>query len=104
MNDSFKVTQLVNRELGFQPRSFHFLSFIYDTINTVIFDLFSTAIHFFLKGRYYFIESCYFIHLFLFIFLFLAALGLRSGELGLLFVAERGFLIAVASLVAEHRL
>ena len=44
--------------------------------------------------------------------LFLAALGLRScawafsscGEWGLLFVAVHGLLIAVASLVAEHRL
>ena len=44
--------------------------------------------------------------------LFLAALGLRCcarafsscGEWGLLFVAVRGFLIAVASLVAEHGL
>ena len=52
-----------------------------------------------------------FLFLFLFI-LFLAALGLRCcarafsscGERGLLFVAVRGLLIAVASLVAEHRL
>ena len=44
--------------------------------------------------------------------LFLAALGLRCcarafsscGEQGLLFVAVHGLLIAVASLVAEHRL
>ena len=44
--------------------------------------------------------------------LFLAALGLRCctrafsscGEQGLLFVAVRGLLIVVASLVAEHRL
>ena len=48
-------------------------------------------------------------HLFIY---FLAALGLRCcvwafsscGERGLLFVAVRGLLIAVASLVAEHRL
>ena len=59
----------------------------------------------------------YFIYLFLrsvylFIYLFLAALGLRChvrafsscGEQGLLFVAVRGLLIAVASLVVEHRL
>ena len=47
-----------------------------------------------------------------FIYLFLAALGLRCcvrafsscGEQGLLFVAVRGLLIAVASLVAEHGL
>ena len=47
-----------------------------------------------------------------FIYLFLAALGLRCcmqafsscGERGLLFVAVRRLLIAVASLVAEHRL
>ena len=48
----------------------------------------------------------------LFIFKFSAALGLRccawafssGGERGLLFVAVRGLLIAVASLVAEHGL
>ena len=48
----------------------------------------------------------------LFIDLFLAALGLRfcarafssCGEQGPLFVAVSGLLIAVASLVAEHRL
>ena len=48
----------------------------------------------------------------LFLYLFLAALGLRccvqdfssSSERGLLLVAVRGLLIAVASLVAEHRL
>ena len=46
----------------------------------------------------------------LFIYLFLAALGLyccargfsSCGEQGLLFIAVRGLLIAVASLVAEH--
>ena len=49
---------------------------------------------------------------YLFIYLFLPELGLRCwaqafsscGEWGLLFVAECGLLIAVASLVAEHRL
>ena len=48
----------------------------------------------------------------LFIYLFLAALGLSCcartfsscSKRGLLFVAVRGLLIAVASLVAEHRL
>ena len=48
----------------------------------------------------------------LFIYLFLAALGLRCctrafsscSERGLLFVAVHRLLIAVASLVAEHRL
>ena len=48
----------------------------------------------------------------LLIYLFLAALGLRCcaqafsscGERGLLFVAVRGLLNAVASLVVEHRL
>ena len=51
-------------------------------------------------------------YLFYFIYLFLSALGLRCcmrafsscGERGLLFVVVRGLLIAVASLVAEHRL
>ena len=50
--------------------------------------------------------------IYLFIYLFMAALGLRCcaqafsscGERGLLFVVVRGLLIAVASLVAEHRL
>ena len=49
---------------------------------------------------------------FLFIYLFMAALGLcccawassTCGEQGLLFIAVHGLLIAVASLVAEHRL
>ena len=56
---------------------------------------------------------CYFICLF--VCLFMAVLGLRCcpwafrlfsscGERGLLFVAVRGLLIAVASLVAEHGL
>ena len=52
------------------------------------------------------------INLFYFIYLFLAALGLRCcawafsscGEQGLPFVAVRGLLIAVASLVVEHGL
>ena len=52
------------------------------------------------------------IFVFYFIYLFLAALGLccctwafsSCGRRGLLFVAVRGPLIAVASLVAEHRL
>ena len=46
------------------------------------------------------------------IYLFMAALGLRCcarafsscGERGLLFIAVRGLLIVVASLVAEHGL
>ena len=54
-----------------------------------------------------------FIYLFIYlIYLFMALLGLRCcarafsscGERGLLFVAVRGLLIAVASLVAEHGL
>ena len=55
----------------------------------------------------------FFLNVFIyFIYLFLAALGLpccvhassSCGERGLLFVAVRGRLIAVASLVAEHGL
>ena len=54
---------------------------------------------------------CLFVYKFI-LFLFLAALGLcccvqafsSCGERGLLFVVVRGLLIAVASLVAEHRL
>ena len=49
--------------------------------------------------------------MYLFIYLFLAVLGLccawafsSCGERGLLFVAARGLLTAVASLVAEHGL
>ena len=53
-----------------------------------------------------------FIYFYKFIYLFLAALGLRCcvrafsscGERGLLFVAVRRLLIAVASLVVEHGL
>ena len=53
-----------------------------------------------------------FIYLFIFIVYFLAVLGLccctrafsSCGKRGLLFVAVHGLLIAVASLVAEHRL
>ena len=49
---------------------------------------------------------------FSYLFIYLATLGLRCGtwafsscsEQGLLFVAVHGLLIAVASLVAEHRL
>ena len=52
------------------------------------------------------------INLFIYLFLFLPALGLRCrarafsscSEQGLLFIAVRGLLIAVASLVAEHGL
>ena len=50
--------------------------------------------------------------LFIYLFIYLAALGLHCcarafsscGERGLLFVAVRGLLIAVASLVVEHGL
>ena len=56
-----------------------------------------------------FLTFCFF---YKFIYLFLAALSLccctrafsSCGEQGLLFVAVRGLLIAVASLVAEHGL
>ena len=56
---------------------------------------------------FFLINLCY-----LFIYLFLAALGLRCcvrafsscGERGLLFVAVRGLLTLVASLVEEHGL
>ena len=58
-----------------------------------------------------YINSTLFLKFYLFIYLFLAVLGLRCcvrdfsscGERGLLFVAVRGLLIAVASLVAEHK-
>ena len=56
--------------------------------------------------------DCFLLYIYKFIYLFLAALGLcccarafsSCGERGLLFIAVRGLLIAVASLVAEHRL
>ena len=62
-----------------------------------------------LEGLLYFFIFYTFI---LFIYLFLAVLGLRCcvpafsscGEWGLLFVAVRGLLIVVASLVVEHGL
>ena len=52
---------------------------------------------------------CLFIYLFIYLWLrwvFIAARGLSlvAVERGLLFVAVRGLLIEVASLVAEHRL
>ena len=58
------------------------------------------------------VPTAFFFFLINFIYLFLAALGLRCcvrafsscGKRGLLFVAVRGLLIAVASLVAEHGL
>ena len=57
------------------------------------------------------LPSAFYLFIYL-IYLFLAALGLRCctwtfsscGERGLLFVAARGLLIVVASLVAEHGL
>ena len=60
----------------------------------------------------FFIYINFYLFIYLFIYLFMAVLGLRCyaqafsscGERGLLFVAVRGLLIAVASLVAEHRL
>ena len=63
--------------------------------------------HFLVVCNYFlFLSFCFFI------FYFLAVLGLRCcarafsscGERGLLFAAVHGFLIAVASLVAEHGL
>ena len=69
---------------------------------------------FFLKIK--FIERMFFLLIslkfFLFIYLFMAVLGLRCctrafsscSEQGLLFVAVRGFLTAVASLAVEHGL
>ena len=58
-------------------------------------------------GFFFFIKS----FVCLFIYLFMAALGLRCrtqafsscAERGLLFIAMRGLVIAVASHVAEHR-
>ena len=54
----------------------------------------------------------FFKNIYLFVCLFMAALGLRCcprsfsscGRRGLLFVAVRGLLIVVASLVVEHQL
>ena len=64
----------------------------------------------YMKHFYFFNFKNLFIYLF--IYLFLAALGIRCcawafsscGKWGLIFVVVRGLLIAVASLVAEHRL
>ena len=61
---------------------------------------------------FFFLNKFIYLFIYLFIFLFLAVLGLHCcaqafsscGEQGLLFVAVCGLLIAVASLVAEHRL
>ena len=72
---------------------------------------------FFFFECHYELMSVYFFNLFIFykfifIYLFLAALGLRCcawafsscGERGLLFIAVRGLLSAVGSLVVEHGL
>ena len=66
----------------------------------------------FLFGRYLGVELLGHMATLFFFFFFSAALGLcccmqafsSSGERGLLFVAVHGLLIAVASLVVEHRL
>ena len=65
----------------------------------------------FLVAELFEVSTNLFIYLF-YLYLFLATLGLRCcaqafsscGERGLLFVAVRGLLTVVASLVAEHRL
>ena len=57
-------------------------------------------------------QGFFFFLIYLFIYLFLAALGLHCceqafsscSERGLLFIAVRGFLLVVASLLAEHGL
>ena len=64
------------------------------------------------EGPYIYIYFFFFINLFIFIYLFLAVLGLRfcarafssCCERGPLFIAVRGPLTILASLVAEHRL
>ena len=71
--------------------------------------LFDLIIQTYDKGRYI---GFFFLFNFIYLFSLLAALGLRCyawafsscGEGGLHFVATRGLLIAVASLVAEHGL
>ena len=67
-----------------------------------------------ISNTYHIVKANFFFFFFLinlFIYLFLAALGLRCcarafsscGKRGLLFIAVRGLLIAVAYLVVEHR-
>ena len=66
---------------------------------------------FFLKCFVECTSEAFFLFSFLFFYLFLAAFGLHCcvrafsscGEWGLLFVAVRGLLIVVASLVVEHK-
>ena len=61
---------------------------------------------------YIYIYIHIYIHIYTYIYIYMAALGLcccprafsSCGERGLLFIAVRGLLIAVASLVAEHGL
>ena len=68
--------------------------------------------HFFLRRWWHCTVVFFFFFFNLFIYLFLAALGLRCcawafsscGKWALLFIAVCGLLIAVSSLVAEHRL
>ena len=65
----------------------------------------------YIDGKYLLV-CCLFFFFYKFIYLFLAVLGLRfcarafssCGEWGPLFIAVRGPLTIVASLVAEHRL
>ena len=92
-------------ELLYMLHIIHFSSFIngYASFLKNCLSLWASS---FLNYYYFYLFIC------LFIYLLLAALGLccctwafsSCGERGLLFVAVRGLLIAVASLVAEHRL
>ena len=74
--------------------------------------MFSILFQFFLKNIYLFIWLHRLLFIYLFLYLFLAVLGLRfcarafssCGKRGPLFIAVRGPLTIVASLVAEHRL
>ena len=79
-----------------------------DTVNILPSPLDGKLLGFFVVCLFLFFK----LNLFIFIYLFLAALGLRCcartfsncSKQGLPFVAVRRFLIAVASLVAEHGL
>ena len=105
-----KINQLIESPKLHSTRISSPISFCLLTFNHLHFTFLMLVIPTFLFSPqafhfYYFLK-------FLFYFNFLAALGLHCcswafsscGELGLLFVEVHGLLIAVASLVAEHRL
>ena len=105
---SFKVTVNMTFFSSFGQHTFSISLFIYVILHWWI----ATSFNNWCIRSHNFLHSFVFFLIKLFIYLFLAALGHRCcsrafsscGERGLLFLAVRGLLTAVASLVAEHGL